>query len=92
MGSGLIIVGSRADWKRLMVLSFVMQGLLGEYNFKSKRTRNEVCQNGDCRCFVYLLAVTEVMDVWPEQDTRQREWVRDRAGDEVLGFLWRYCG
>ena len=57
-----------------------MQGLLGQYAFKSRRTRSEVCQNGDCRCYVYLMAVTEVMEAWPEQDKRQREWVRNEAG------------
>ena len=68
-----------------------MQGLLGQYDFKSKRTRNEVCQNGDCRCFVYLMAVTEVMEVWPEQDKRQREWVSEEAG-RVDGIGSKSCG
>ena len=52
-----------------------LQDMLGSWDFKSKRQQGVYCPEGLCRAYMFALAVTEQLDTWPEQHSRQRQWV-----------------
>lgn len=45
----------------------VLPELLGEYAYSK--------WNGTCRVKVYIMAVEEILDSWPEKTVRRREWL-----------------
>lgn len=53
----------------------LLENVVGTFEFKSKRGRSELSQKGDCRAVVYSLAVTELLDDWPEKQSRSRTWL-----------------
>ncbi|KAG0583604.1 hypothetical protein KC19_3G148700 [Ceratodon purpureus] len=60
----------------------LLQDMLGSWDFKSKRQQGVYCPEGLCRAYMFALAVTEQLDTWPEQHSRQRQWfaVSDAIG------------
>ena len=56
--------------------------MLGSWDFKSKRQQGVFCPEGLCRAYMFALAVTEQLDTWPEQHSRQRQWV-----SQIMFFL-----
>ncbi|XP_024381617.1 nudix hydrolase 16, mitochondrial-like isoform X5 [Physcomitrium patens] len=51
-----------------------LQGMLGTWDFKSKRQQGVFCPEGLCRAYMFALDVTEQLETWPEQHARQRQW------------------
>ncbi|KAL6839096.1 hypothetical protein ACP4OV_031150 [Aristida adscensionis] len=49
--------------------------LLGFYDFKSRKHKDEFSPEGMCRAAVFALHVKEELAAWPEKDTRQRNWL-----------------
>jgi 8-oxo-dGTP pyrophosphatase MutT (NUDIX family) len=49
---------------------------LGEYEYEK--------WGGVCKVKVYLMRVETVLEVWPESDTRQRQWMTVEAAAETV--------
>lgn len=47
---------------------------LGTWDFKSKHQQGVNCPEGLCRARMFPLAVTDQLDLWPEQHLRRRQW------------------
>uniref|UniRef100_A0A7I4E460 Nudix hydrolase domain-containing protein n=1 Tax=Physcomitrium patens TaxID=3218 RepID=A0A7I4E460_PHYPA len=56
-----------------------LQGMLGTWDFKSKRQQGVFCPEGLCRAYMFALDVTEQLETWPEQHARQRQWTRSTS-------------
>lgn len=61
---------------------------MGTYEFRSKRLRTELCKEGACRAHVFVMAVTEQLEGWPEQEKRSRYWVS--LQDSTTLVAWRH--
>ncbi|KAJ0980972.1 hypothetical protein J5N97_009227 [Dioscorea zingiberensis] len=48
---------------------------LGDYCFKSKSHQDEFSPEGWCKAAMYALLVKEELCSWPEQSTRERQWI-----------------
>lgn len=48
---------------------------LGDYDFRTKSHQDEFCPEGFCKASMFSLHVKEELCSWPEQSTRQREWL-----------------
>eukprot|EP00245_Coleochaete_scutata_P002551 TRINITY_DN13455_c0_g1_i1.p1 TRINITY_DN13455_c0_g1~~TRINITY_DN13455_c0_g1_i1.p1 ORF type:complete len:178 (+),score=34.75 TRINITY_DN13455_c0_g1_i1:142-675(+) len=66
----------------------IIQEKVGVWDFKSKRQRNELCRDGDCRAYIFALAVTEQLEVWPEQHARRRQWFLLEEALDVCRHEW----
>jgi 8-oxo-dGTP pyrophosphatase MutT (NUDIX family) len=54
----------------------IVTGLIGEYSYEK--------WGGTCKVQVFLLEVEVVLDAWPEQDARRREWMSaEKAAESV---------
>lgn len=67
-----------------------LQGVLGWYAFQSKSARNDKNPHGACQATVFVMAVTEQLDVWPESH-RQRYWLPLAEAIERCRHDWM-CG
>ncbi|KAK2354121.1 Nudix hydrolase 16, mitochondrial [Trifolium repens] len=57
---------------------------LGCYEFRSKTHQDEFSPEGWCKAAMFALFVKEELELWPEQNTRNRSWL---AVSEALGSL-----
>ncbi|GAU37593.1 hypothetical protein TSUD_365140 [Trifolium subterraneum] len=57
---------------------------LGCYEFRSKTHQDEFSPEGLCKAAMFALFVKEELELWPEQNTRNRSWL---AVSEALGSL-----
>ncbi|KAK9987154.1 hypothetical protein SO802_032105 [Lithocarpus litseifolius] len=61
---------------------------LGDYIFKSKTLQDEFCPDGLCKAAMFALLVTEELESWPEQNTRQRSWLTVPKAKECCQYPW----
>ncbi|CAK8561107.1 unnamed protein product [Lathyrus sativus] len=57
---------------------------LGCYEFRSKTHQDEFSPEGLCKAAMFSLFVKEELELWPEQNTRNRSWL---TVSEALGSL-----
>lgn len=67
---------------------FFPQHFLGDYIFKSKTLQDEFCPDGLCKAAMFALLVTEELESWPEQNTRQRSWLTVPKAKECCQYPW----
>lgn len=65
-----------------------LTGSLGLWDFKSKRQQGDYSPEGLCRAHMFALAVTEELDTWPEQHSRQRQWFNVAEAIEHCRYQW----
>jgi hypothetical protein len=65
----------------------ILQDMLGSWDFKSKRQQGVFCPEGLCRAYMFALAVTEQLETWPEQHSRQRQWVSSSVFSGFFGKM-----
>ncbi|XP_035544734.1 nudix hydrolase 16, mitochondrial-like [Juglans regia] len=61
---------------------------LGYYIFKSKTLQDEFSPEGMCKAAMYALLVTEELQSWPEQSTRQRHWLTIPEAKKRCQYQW----
>lgn len=61
---------------------------LGSWDFFSMRHQKDRNVAGCRKGYMFVLAVTEQLDSWPENDARQRKWVSVREAREQCKLEW----
>lgn len=75
-----------------------IQGRIGTWTFKSKRLRTTECKDGECCAHMFSMAVTELLEEWPEMSRRTRHWVsvpeaiKRCRHDWMRDALKQWCG
>lgn len=65
-----------------------VQELVGTFEFKSKRQKNEFSLEGNCRAHIFVLLVMEELEDWPEKNTRRRQWLTVDKALEQCRHEW----
>lgn len=65
-----------------------LMDFIGYYNFKSKTHQDEFSPEGLCKAAMFALLVTEELNAWPEQKTRNRSWLTIPKAIESCRHLW----
>ena len=60
---------------------------LGEFSFSSKKKGKEG-KKGVCIAQVFVMQVTQEMEVWPEHTTRRRTWCQPREAVACCKHEW----
>ncbi|KAK9061626.1 hypothetical protein SSX86_018808 [Deinandra increscens subsp. villosa] len=61
---------------------------LGVWEFRSK-SRQEACsEEGGCKGYMFVLEVTEELETWPEQNNRNRKWVKIEEAFALCRYEW----
>ncbi|OMO99246.1 hypothetical protein COLO4_13394 [Corchorus olitorius] len=61
---------------------------LGVWEFRSK-SRQDLCSlEGSCRGYMFALQVTEELDIWPEQNDKQRIWLNVKQAFQLCRYDW----
>ncbi|KAM7271329.1 hypothetical protein ACFE04_030543 [Oxalis oulophora] len=61
---------------------------LGEYHFKSKSLQDEFTPEGLCKAAMFSMFVTEELQSWPEDTTRERSWLATSVALECCRHPW----
>ncbi|XP_071724190.1 nudix hydrolase 16, mitochondrial-like [Rutidosis leptorrhynchoides] len=61
---------------------------LGDYHFKSKSLQDEFTPEGLCKAAMFALFVTEELQSWPEESTRQRSWLNTSDALQCCRHPW----
>lgn len=65
-----------------------IEGSLGSWDFLSTRHQKDRNVEGWRKGYMFVLAVTEQLDSWPEKDARQRKWVTVKEAREQCKLDW----
>ncbi|XP_015894731.1 nudix hydrolase 16, mitochondrial [Ziziphus jujuba] len=65
-----------------------LMGHLGCYDFKSKTAQDEFSPEGLCKAEMFALSVTEELESWPEQNTRNRSWLTVEEAADSCRHAW----
>ncbi|KAB1201359.1 Nudix hydrolase 13, mitochondrial [Morella rubra] len=61
---------------------------LGVWVFRSK-SREDVCSlEGGCKGYMFALEVTEELETWPEQEKRDRKWLKVKEAFKLCRYEW----
>ncbi|XP_068661273.1 nudix hydrolase 13, mitochondrial-like [Aristolochia californica] len=61
---------------------------LGIWEFRSKSRENSCSREGYCKGYMFALVVTEVLDYWPEQGSRERRWLSISEAIKLCRYDW----
>ncbi|PKA57493.1 Nudix hydrolase 16, mitochondrial [Apostasia shenzhenica] len=65
-----------------------LKEFLGYYFFRSKTHQDEYSPEGLCKAAMFPLLVTEELQSWPEQSTRQRRWLSIHEAAKQCRHPW----
>ena len=66
-------------------------GVVGEVSFLDEFEFESKMKDGKktpCKCSVFVMVVTQVMDVWPESDARSRAWYAPEEAIKNCKHAW----
>jgi diphosphoinositol-polyphosphate diphosphatase len=61
---------------------------LGVWEFRSKSRQNSSSLEGGCRGYMFALEVTEELETWPEQENRDRKWLKIKEAFRLCRYEW----
>ncbi|XP_068665236.1 nudix hydrolase 13, mitochondrial-like [Aristolochia californica] len=61
---------------------------LGVWEFRSKSKENRCGREGYCKGYMFAMEVTEELDYWPEQGSRERRWLSISDAIKLCRYDW----
>uniref|UniRef100_A0A803QKW4 AP2/ERF domain-containing protein n=1 Tax=Cannabis sativa TaxID=3483 RepID=A0A803QKW4_CANSA len=70
------------------VIGILRETPLGEWEFRSKSKENNGNMEGGCKGYMFALEVTEILEIWPERQNRDRRWLKIDEAFELCRYEW----